>query len=192
MFPCMVTGGNPFERYFPDQQCDNDVITANKPNELESFIILVTGAFENKCIEIDDNLDKLTTSISRCSMNSKFEKRRKFIYGMLDNLENLRKTMVRAQQMHQSHVNQMQKENYMIRRILTKKTIGQADQVRIIERNIRTIEHAKHCSREITRTVIMKNIFPLKLKLEDALEDFVLFAEMIIDMKIRELDEDGQ
>jgi hypothetical protein len=172
----------------------NDIITENKPNRLEDFIILVTGAFENKCMEMNDNLCKLTSTrthgdiISRIHMTSKFEKRRRAIYGLLNDLENLRKTIVRAQQMHQSHINEMRKENYTIRRILSKTETDQIDQKCIIERNTRIIEHAKHCSREITRTIILKNIHPLKLKLKEALDDFVLFAELIIDMKQREMD----
>ena len=188
-----------FDKYFTNRcpqspQPMNDIITENKPNTLEDFIILVTGAFENKCMEMNDNLGKLTTTrthrdiISRIHMTSKFEKRRRAIYSLLNDLENLRKTMVRAQQIHQSHINEMRKENYTIRRILSKTETDQIDQKCIIERNTRIIEHAKHCSREITRTIILKNIYPLKLKLKEALDDFVLFAELIIDMKQREMD----
>lgn len=188
-----------FDKYFTNRrpkspQPMNDIITENKPNRLEDFIILVTGAFENKCMEMNDNLGKLTTTrthgdiISRIHMTSKFEKRRRAIYSLLNELENLRKTIVRAQQIHQSHINEMRKENYTIRRILSKTETDQIDQKCIIERNTRIIEHAKHCSREITRTIILKNIHPLKLKLKEALDDFVLFAELIIDMKQREMD----
>jgi len=88
--------------------------------------------------------------------------------------------------MHQSHVNEMRKENYTIRRILSKKETDQTDQKRIVERKTQIIEHAKHCSREITRTIILKNIHALKLKLKEALDDFVLFSKLIIDMKERE------
>jgi len=185
-----------FDKYFTIRcpQPVNDIITENKPKTLEDFIILVTGAFENMCMEMNDNLGKLTSTrthgthgdiISRIHITSKFEKRRRAIYRLLNELENLRKTMVRAQQMHQSHVNEMRKENYTIRRILSKKETDQTDQKRIVERKTQIIEHAKHCSREITRTIILKNIHPLKLKLKEALDDFVLFAELIIDMKHR-------
>ena len=47
----------------------------------------------------------------------------------------------------------------------------------ILERNVRAIENAKRCSREITRTLAIKNIDPTKKKLEEALEKFVLFSE---------------
>jgi hypothetical protein len=182
-----------FDKYFPARhpQSMNDIITENNHNTLEDFIILVTGAFENKCMKMCDNLGKLTGTrthgdiISRIDMTSKFEKRRRAIYSSLNELENLRKTMVRAQQIHQSHVNEMRKENYTIRRILSKKETDQIDQKYIVERNTRIIEHAKHCSREITRTIILKNIHPLKLKLKESLDDFLLFAELIIDMKHR-------
>jgi hypothetical protein len=43
---------------------------------------------------------------------------------------------------------------------------------------VRAIEHAKRCSKEITRTLANKNIDPTKKKLEEALEQFVLFSEM--------------
>lgn len=192
-----------FDKYFTirrpqSPQPMNDIITENKPNMLEDFIILITGAFENKCMEMNDNLGKLTSTrthgdiISRIHMTSKFEKRRRAIYGLLNDLENLRKTMVRAQQMHQSHVNEMRKENYTIRRILSKKETDQTDQKRIVERNTQVIEHAKHCSREITRTIILKNIHPLKLKLKEAFDDFVLFSKLIIDMKQRECEMDAE
>ena len=190
-----------FDKYYTNRhpqspQPMNDIITENKPNTLEDFIILVTGAFENKCMEMNDNLGKLTSTrtqrhrniISRIHITSKFEKRRRAIYRVLNELENLRKTMVRAQQMHQSHVNEMRKENYTIRRILSKTETDRIDQKCIVERNTRIIEHAKHCSREIMRTIILKNVHPLKLKLKEALDDFVLFAELIIDMKQREMD----
>lgn len=191
-----------FNKYFPDRHPDsmNHIITENNPNTLENFIILVTGAFEDMCMKMCDNLGELTSTetsghiISRIDMTSNFEKRRRDIYSLLNELENLRKTMVRAQQIHQSHVNKMRKENYTIRRILSKKETDQTDQTDqidqkcIVERNTRIIEHAKHCSREITRTIILKNIHPLKLKLKEAVDDFVLFAELIIDMKQREMD----
>lgn len=148
---------------------------------------------------MNDNLGKLTSTrtdgdiISRIHITSKFEKRRRAIYGLLNELENLRKTMVRAQQMHQSHINEMRKENYTIRRrILSKKETDQTDQKRIVERNTRIIENAKHCSREITRTIILKNIHPLKLKLKEALDDFVLFSKLIIEMKQRECEMDAE
>jgi hypothetical protein len=175
----------------------NHIITENNHNTLEFFIILVTGAFENMCMKMCDNLGELTTTktsghmISRIDMTSKFEKRRRAIYSLLNELENLRKTMVRAQQIHQSHINKMRKENYTIRRILSKKETDQIDQKCMIERNTGNIEHERRCSREITRTIILKNIHPLKLKLKESLDDFLLFAELIIDMKQREMDRDG-
>lgn len=193
-----------YDKYFTNRrqkspQPMNDIITENKPKMLEDFIILITGAFENKCMEMNDNLGKLTSTrthgdiISRIHITSKFEKRRRAIYGLLNELENLRKTMVRAQQMHQSHINEMRKENYTIRRrILSKKETDQTDQKRIVERNTRIIENAKHCSREITRTIILKNIHPLKLKLKEALDDFVLFSKLIIEMKQRECEMDAE
>ena len=185
-----------FDKYFPARHPHsmNHIITENNPNTLEDFIILVTGAFENMCMKMCDNLGELTTTktsghmISRIDMTSNFEKRRRAIFSLLNELENLRKTMVRAQQIHQSHVNRMRKENYTIRRILSKDKTDQCDQKCIVERNTRNIEHERHCSREITRTIILKNIHPLKLKLEETLDDFVLFAELIIDMKQREMD----
>lgn len=185
-----------FDKYFParDPHSMIHIITENNPNTLENFIILVTGAFENMCMKMCDNLGELTTTrtsghmISRIDMTSQFEKRRRDIYSLLNELENLRKTMVRAQQIHQSHVNKMRKENYTIRRILSRDETDQCHQKCMIERNTGNIEHERRCSREITRTIILKNIHPLKLKLKETLDDFVLFAELIIDMKQREMD----
>jgi hypothetical protein len=44
---------------------------------------------------------------------------------------------------------------------------------------MRAIIFAKRSSKEITRTLAIKNIDPTKEKLEDALATFVLFSEMI-------------
>jgi hypothetical protein len=91
--------------------------------------------------------------------------------------------MIRAQQIHQSQINTLQKENYKIRSNvkfsdLVDGTPERREREIILERNVRAIEHAKRCSREITRTLANKNIDPTKEKLEVALEKFVLFSEM--------------
>jgi hypothetical protein len=49
----------------------------------------------------------------------------------------------------------------------------------VLDRNMRAIAFAKRSSREITRTLAIKNIDPTKEKLQEALEKFVLFSEMI-------------
>ena len=138
---------------------------------LNDYITLITGMFEEKCIELNEKMNSLT--------RPKYTKRRHAVYSRLNELEDLRKTMIRAQQIHQSQINKLQKENYKIRS--TRKfsdlvgTPERREREIILERNVRAIEHAKRCSKEITRTLANKNIDPTKEKLEVALEKFVRF-----------------
>jgi hypothetical protein len=120
-------------------------------------------------------------------MKPKYVKRRHAIYSRLNELEGLRKTMVRAQQIQQSQINKLQKENYKIRSTMKsdamKSDVDETSESRereiVLERNMRAIVYAKRSSKEITRTLAIKNIDPTKEKLEEALEDFVLFSEMM-------------
>jgi hypothetical protein len=115
-------------------------------------------------------------------MKPKYVKRRRAIYSRLNELQDLRKTMIRSQQIHQSQINKLQKENYKIRSAM-KSDVDETSESRergiILERNMRTIVYAKRSSKEITRTLAIKNIDPTKEKLEEALQDFVLFSEMM-------------
>lgn len=176
---------NPFTKYYEKRQKGQkrDSMT---PTLLDSYIVLITGMFESKCAELQITINAMEAS-DYCMyisiMKPKYIKRRHAIYSLLNDLEGLRKTMVRAQQIHSSQINKLQKENYKIRSIrrfgLLVETLEIREQEIILDRNMRAIAFAKRSSREITRTLAIKNIDPVKEKLEAALEDFVLFSEML-------------
>jgi len=165
---------NPFAKYYHTMSLDD-------------YIILITSMFEEKCIEIDENMKKIEEGnfwIYISYMKHKYAKRRDAIYSRLNELEGLRKTIVRAQQIQQSQINKLQKENYNIRSAMKSATSTKSDSIETLEnvvlaQNMHAIVNAKRCSKEITRMLISKNIDPVKEKLEKALEDFVLFSEMI-------------
>jgi hypothetical protein len=162
---------NPFERYYGEDK--RNKYASRSPALLNDYIMLITGMFEQKCIELNEKMN----SVAR----SKYTKHRHAVYSRLNELEDLRKTMIRAQQIHQSQINKLQKENYKIRSEMKAdvvETLEIRKQEIILERNMRAIAFAKRCSKEITRTLANKNIDPTKKKLEEALEKFVLFSEM--------------
>ena len=175
---------NPFVKYYGKGQKGQKYASMN-PALLDNYIVLVTGMFETKCIELEKIMNKMEAS-DYCMyisiMKPKYVKRRHAVYSRLNELEGLRKTMVRAQQIQQSQINKLQKENYKIRSAM-KSDVDETSESRergiILERNMRTIVYAKRSSKEITRTLANKNIDPTKEKLEEALEDFVLFSEMM-------------
>jgi hypothetical protein len=178
---------NPFEKYYDkvkDEFKPNG--SSRNPRLLDNYILLIAGMFEEKCLDLEEKMRKMDQMDPM--LRSQFAKYRRAVYSRLNELESLRKTMVRAQQIHQSQVNKLQKENYKIRSNV--KSNAGADVVEtsesrergiILERNMRAITFAKRSSKEITRTLAIKNIDPTKEKLEEALEDFVLFSEMIRD-----------
>ena len=180
---------NPFTKYYGKGQKGQKRESMN-PTLLDNYIVLITGMFETKCIELERTMNKMEAG-DYCMyisiMKLKYVKRRRAIYSRLNELEGLRKTMVRAQQIHQSQINKLQKENYKIRSAMKsdamKSDVDETSESRergiILERNMRTIVYAKRSSKEITRTLAIKNIDPTKEKLEEALEDFVLFSEMM-------------
>ena len=144
---------------------------------LNDYITLITGMFEEKCIELEEKMNSSSTK----SMKPKYTKRRHAVYSRLNELEDLRKTMIRAQQIHQSQINKLQKENYKIRSEMKADVVETPENKNrriILDRNMRAIAFAKRCSKEITRTIANKNIDPTKEKLEVALEKFVRFSEM--------------
>ena len=175
---------NPFTKYYEKKQKGQKRESMN-PTLLDNYIVLITGMFETKCIELEKIMNAMEAG-DYCMyisiMKPKYVKRRRAIYSRLNELEDLRKTMVRTQQIHQSQINKLQKENYKIRSAM-KSDVDETSESRergiIIERNMRTIVYAKRSSKEITRTLAIKNIDPTKEKLEEALEDFVLFSEMM-------------
>ena len=156
------------------------------PTLLDNYIVLITGMFEKKCIDLEKKLNAMEASdycMYASIMKSKHAKRRHAIYSRLNELEGLRKTMIRSQQIHQSQINKLQKENYKIRSIrrfgLLVDPLAIREREIVLERNMRSILNARRCSKEISRTLANKNIDPAKEKLEEALQDFVLFSEMI-------------
>jgi hypothetical protein len=171
---------NPFERYYGKEE--KNKYASRSPALLNDYITLITGMFEQKCIELDEKFNSFA--------RPKYTKRRHAVYSRLNELEDLRKTMIRAQQIHQSQINKLQKENYKIRSIrrfgLLVETLEIREQEIILERNMRAITFAKRSSREITRTLANKNIDPTKKKLEEALEKFVLFSEKYTDASLVE------
>jgi hypothetical protein len=180
---------NPFAKYYGKGQKGQKYASMN-PALLDNYIVLVTGMFETKCIELEKTMNNMEAS-DYCMyisiMKPKYVKRRHAIYSRLNELEGLRKTMVRAQQIQQSQINKLQKENYKIRSTMKsdamKSDVDETSESRergiVLERNMRAIVYAKRSSKEITRTLAIKNIDPTKEKLEEALEDFVLFSEMM-------------
>ena len=180
---------NPFAKYYGKGQKGQKYASMN-PALLDNYIVLVTGMFETKCIELEKTMNKMEAS-DYCMyisiMKPKYVKRRHAVYSRLNELEGLRKTMVRAQQIQQSQINKLQKENYKIRSTMKsdamKSDVVETSESRergiVLERNMRAIVYAKRSSKEITRTLAIKNIDPTKEKLEEALEDFVLFSEMM-------------
>ena len=176
---------NPFAKYYGKGQKGQKYASTNS-TLLDNYIVLVTGMFETKCIELEKTMNKMMEASDYCMyisiMKPKYVKRRHAIYSRLNDLEGLRKTMVRAQQIQQSQINKLQKENYQIRSAMKSdvvETLESRERGNVLERNIRTIMYAKRSSKEIARTLANKNIDPTKEKLEEALEDFVLFSEMI-------------
>ena len=176
---------NPFEKYYGKEEKKHKYASMN-PTLLDNYIVLITGMFEKKCLELENKMNAMEAT-DYCMyisiMKPKHAKRRRTIYSRLNELEDMRKTMIRAQQIHQSQINKLQKENYKIRSTRKFSDLVETPERRereiILERNVRAIEHAKRCSKEITRTLANKNIDPAKEKLEEALQDFVLFSEMI-------------
>jgi hypothetical protein len=175
---------NPFTKYYEKKQKGQKRESMN-PTLLDNYIVLITGMFETKCIELEKIMNAMEASdycMYIAIMKPKYVKRRRAIYSRLNELEDLRKTMVRTQQIHQSQINKLQKENYKIRSAM-KSDLDETSESRergiILERNMRTIVYAKRSSKEITRTLAIKNIDPTKEKLEEALQDFVLFSEMM-------------
>jgi hypothetical protein len=165
---------NPFEKYYGNEE--KNKYASRSPALLNDYITLITGMFEQKCIELNEKMNSFA--------RSKYTKRRHAVYSRLNELDDLRKTMIRAQQIHQSQISKLQKENYKIRSemkadvVETSETPENKNRRIVLDRNMRAVAFAKRCSKEITRTLANKNIDPTKEKLEIALEKFVLFSEM--------------
>jgi len=175
---------NPFSKYYGKEEKKHKHDSMN-PTLLDNYIVLITGMFEKKCLELEKKMnamEKTDYCMYISIMKPKYAKRRHAIYSRLNELEALRKTMIRSQQIHQSQINKLQKENYKLRSSMKFDIVVTPENTErgvILERNMRAIYNARRCSKEITRTLANKNIDPAKEKLEEALQDFVLFSEMI-------------
>jgi len=176
---------NPFAKYYDKVE---DKLKPNGPSRnptlLDNYIVLITGMFESQCQKTQQKMNEMEKTeyfMYIASMKSKFAKCRHAVYSRLNELESLRKTMVRAQQIHQSQINKLQKENYKIRSEMKGDVVETLVRERgiVLDRNMRAIAFAKRSSKEITRTLAIKNIDPAKKNLEEALEKFVLFSEMM-------------
>ena len=177
---------NPFAKYYDKVE---DEFKPNGPSRnpklLDNYIVLITGMFESQCQELQQKMNEMEKTeyfMYILKMKPKFAKCRHAVYSRLNELESLRKTMVRAVQINQSQINKLQKENYKIRsemKIEVTETSESRERRIILDRNMRAITFAKRSSREITRTLAIKNINPTKDQLESALEKFVMFSEMM-------------
>jgi hypothetical protein len=178
---------NPFAKYYDKGE---DEFKPNGPSRnpklLDNYIVLITGMFESQCQELQQKMNEMERTeyfMYILKMKPKFAKCRHAVYSRLAELESLRKTMVRALQIHQSQINKLQKENYKIRSEMKTDNVFETSESRerriVLDRNMRTIAFAKRSSREITRTLAIKNINPTKDQLESALEKFVMFSEMM-------------
>lgn len=181
---------NPFMKYYDKKQKGEKCkCNSMNPTLVDNYIILITGMFESKCQELQEKMNEMEKTeyfMYIASMKSKFAKYRQDVYSRLNEIESLRKTMIRTQQIHSSQINKLQKENYKIRSAM-KATNTDAvmevpenkEQRIIIDRNMRAIAFSKRSSKEVTRTLAIKNIDPAKEKLEATLAKFVLFSEMM-------------
>ena len=178
---------NSFAKYYDKKNKNFQRVSPSmSPSLLDNYIILITGMFESQCQELQEKMNAMERTeyfMYIASMKSKFAKCRQAVYSRLAELESLRKTMVRAQQINQSQINKLLKENYKIRSEMKTDNVLETPESRerriVLDRNMRAIAFAKRSSREITRTLAIKNIDPTKEKLQEALEKFVLFSEMM-------------
>jgi len=170
---------NPFLKYY-----GNSFTISKNAGLLNDYIVLMITRFEQACTDV-----KAMIYIMGGYFYDKCVKRRKTIYALLNDLENLRKTMVRAQQIQKAQINRLGKENHDLRRNkLVRVSRGCVDIAfddnseikNMIEKNMRAIADAKRDSAEITRC-LAKNIISTKQNLEQQLDDFAMFMAMVKD-----------
>lgn len=174
---------NPFLKYY-----GNSFAISKNAGLLNNYIVLMITRFEQACTDVKGMIDFMGGYL-----DVKYTKRRKTIYALLNDLENLRKTMVRAQQIQKAQINRLGKENYELRSKLSRAELRQKGQVvmqfqeysnsetkTMIDKNMRAITDAKRDSAEITRC-LAKNIISTKQNLEQQLDDFAMFAAKVKD-----------
>jgi len=172
-----INPSNPFLKYY-----GNSFAISKNATLLGDYIILVTEQFEGACIDIGAMIG------FEDEYYSKYIKRRRTIYALFADLENLRKTMIRAQQIQKSQINKLSKENHNLKNKLTRVERGKVvipfqencETKTMISKNIQSIIDAKRHSAEITRC-LANNIISAKQNLERHLDDFAMFATKVKD-----------
>ena len=176
MFGIPITSestSNPFLKYYGDS-----FSISKSANLLGDYIVLMITRFEGACRDVKAMIDSMGGYF-----DGKYVKRRRTIYALLNDLENLRKTMVRAQQIQKAHINRLGKENHDLRRnklVADIMTDDNSEIKNMIEKNMRAIAYTKRDSAEITRC-LAKNIISAKQNLEHQLDDFAMFLAMVKD-----------
>jgi hypothetical protein len=170
---------NPFLKYY-----GNSYSISKSAGLLGDYIVLMITRFEQACTDVKEMIYKMGGYFY-----DKCVKRRKTIYALLNDLENLRKTMVRAQQIQKAQINRLGKENHDLRRNKLVRVSRGCTEVMfednskiiiMIDKNMRAIADAKRDSAEITRC-LAKNIISAKQNLEAQLDDFAMFSAMVKD-----------
>ena len=170
---------NPFLKYY-----GNSFAISKNAGLLNNYILLMITRFEQACTDVKAMIDFMGGYF-----DDKYVKRRRTIYALLNDLENLRKTMVRAQQIQKAQINRLGKENHDLRRNkLVRVARGctevmfedNSEIITMIDKNMRAIADAKRESAEITRC-LAKNIISAKQILEHKLDDFAMFSAMVKD-----------
>jgi len=170
---------NPFLKYY-----GNSFAVSKNAGLLNDYIVLMITRFEQACTDVKAMIYNMGGYFY-----DKCVKRRKTIYALLNDLENLRKTMVRAQQIQNAQINRLGRENHDLRRNkLVRVARGRTDVMfednseikNMIDKNMRAIADAKRDSAEITRC-LAKNIISTKQNLERQLDDFAMFTAMVKD-----------
>ena len=169
----------PFSKYY-----GNSYSISKSAGLLNDYIVLMITRFEQACTDVKAMIDFIGGYF-----DAKYVKRRRTIYALLNDLENLRKTMIRAQQIQQAQINRLCKENHDLRRNkLVRVSRGCTDVMfednseikTMIDKNMRAIADAKRDSAEITRC-LAKNIISAKQNLERQLDDFAMFFAKVKD-----------
>lgn len=170
---------NPFLKYY-----GNSYSISKNAGLLGDYIVLMITRFEQACTDVKAMIDFMGGYF-----DDKYAKRRRTIYALLNDLENLRKTMIRAQQIQKAQINRLGKENHDLRRNkLVRVARGRTEVMfednseimTMIDKNMRAIADAKRDSAEITRC-LAKNIISAKQNLEAQLDDFAMFSAMVKD-----------
>ena len=178
-FITLESTSNPFLKYY-----GNSFAISKSAGLLNDYIVLMITRFEQACTDVKEMIYNMGGYFY-----DKCVKRRRTIYALLNDLENLRKTMVRAQQIQNAQINRLGRENHDLRRNKLVRVARGCTEVmfednseikNMIDKNMRAIADAKRDSAEITRC-LAKNIISAKQNLEHQLDDFAMFSAMVKD-----------